>query len=911
MLFKDANHEITVRKCGCSSLTQEPRIDSIEQAELLVEELRLNEERFRDFAESGSDWFFELDSELRFSFVSDQVKQVTGVAPDSVLGKSINDFSINNRLASESHLFSDNSARMLAREDWKDFTFTFVRDDGEHRRLTTSAKAFTDKNGDFAGYRGIGRDVTDQVKKENRLQSLAQIVEETINEIHVWDATTFRLLDANKSARENLGYTIDEMKHRLPKDFVQGINNESVKDLLGPLLDGSVDRQIIETAQIRKDGSTYPVRTQLQYMPLQTPPVFVAMAQDVSKLSQAENEAKQFAQIVETSLNEIYIFDAKTLKFIHVNFGTRHNMGYSYEEFCNMTPVDIKPEMTTGQFNRIVEPLRNGKEQRLVFETVHQRKDGSTYPVEVQLQLVQLATGSVFVAIIQDITERQYQTEALKLRDRAIAEVETGILITDAGQLDNPIIYANKAMERMTGYSMEEMLGRNPRFLQGDDRDQPGLKRIRAGIRDAVPVRETLNNYSKDGSRSIVEVTISPVRDEKGNVSHFIGAQSDLTEKFHTEERLRQSQKMEAIGQLTGGVAHDFNNLLTVVLGNCELLADRVRGDDFALDLLSEAIGATEAGASLTKQLLSFARQSPLQPQVLDLNDLVEGLSEMLVRSLGETVTLSKKLASDLGKTLADPGQTKSALLNLALNARDAMPDGGCLTIETKNIGIHDAEIIQSYGIEPGQYVRLTVSDNGMGMSVDTRSKAIDPFFTTKEQGKGTGLGLSMVHGFAKQSGGHLDIYSEFGHGTSVSLFLPVADTGKTECATSDEDGNADIGGRQTVLVVEDDARVRRITVARLEQLAYQVVETESGQEALDVLAERQDIDVVFTDMIMPGGMTGAELLVQVKALYPQIKQIITSGYAEDGAIPNGKTPFLRKPYSLTEMSKVFRELLG
>ncbi|EEB86073.1 sensor histidine kinase [Roseobacter sp. GAI101] len=751
--------------------------------------MRLNEKRLRDFAEAGSDWLFEFDRELRFSFVSGQLRQVIGIAPEYLLGRSFDDFTKRNRLASEAHLFRENKAKMMAHENWKDFTFTFVRDDGEHRKVRTSGKAFNDENGEFAGYRGNGRDITDQVNMESRLKSLIQIVE--------------------------------------------------------------------------------------------------------------------------TSLNEIYMFEADTLKFIHVNFGSRKNMGYSYAEFLELTPIDIKPDMTLDAFNRIVEPLRNGIEQRLIFETVHQRKDGSTYPVEVHLQLVHSGEGLAFVAVIQDITVLHNQTEALSLRDLAIAEVDTGILITDAREDDNPIVYANKAMEQMTGYTMQEMLGQNPRFLQGDDRDQPGLERIRSAIRNSVPARETLRNYRKDGSQLTVEVSISPVRDEKGNVSHFIGAQSDVTDKLHTEERLRQSQKMEAIGQLTGGIAHDFNNLLTVILGNCELLFDRVRGDKYAENLLTEAIGATETGASLTKQLLSFARQSPLQPKVLNLNNLVEDLSDMLIRSLGETIEITKKLASDLGNTLADPSQTKSALLNLVINARDAMPEGGRLTIETKNMVFAEAEATRSYGIEPGKYVRLTVSDNGVGMPANIKSRVMEPFFTTKVQDKGTGLGLSMVHGFAKQSGGHLDICSELGHGTSVNLYLPMTDASEDECAITNDERNTDIGGNRTVLVVEDDARVRKIAVARLEKLAYQVVEAESGQQALDILAKRNDIDVVFTDMIMPSGMTGAELLVQVQDLYPQIMQLITSGYAEDGGIPNAGTLWLRKPYSLAEMSKVFRQLLA
>ncbi len=884
-------------------------VSRTDSTELLLEELRRREERLRDFAEAGTDWFFEFDSELRFSYVSESIRNAIGVAPKDLIGRTRAAFFERNLLASESDLFDENLATMMAHKDWKDLTFTFIKDDGEHRILRTSGKAIFDRNGVFAGYRGVGNDVTDQITTQNRMQSLAQIVEDSLNEIYIADAATYRVLDSNKAAQQGLGYTSAELSELFPWDFVQGLSRENIEDLLDPLRDGTTDRQVFEIAHVRKDGSTYPVRTQLQFMQTQGPPVFVALVQDISNVAEAEAQSRQFAQIVENSLNEIYVFDAESLRFTQMNYGARKNIGYAEQEFRNLTPVDIKPEFTLSQFETLIEPLREGREQRLSFESLHQRKDGSTYPIEVSLQLVQSAAGSVFVAFIQDITERQKQSEALKLRDRAIAEVNTGVLITDARQHDNPIVYANKAMERITGYLEEEMLGRNPRFLQSEDTEQPAIERIRSAIEDAVPVHETLLNCSKDGSQYYSEIMISPILDDDGKVSHFISVQSDVTEKLRNEERLRQSQKMEAIGQLTGGIAHDFNNLLTVVLANSELLANRIRDDDFADRLVTDVIAAAESGASLTGQLLSFARQMPLQPKVLDLNNLVREMSGMLSRALSETIEIQTKLAADLGLTLADPGQTQSALLNLAINARDAMPKGGRLTLETSNAVFDDATNAEGYQIEPGEYVLLTISDNGVGMSAELKARVMEPFFTTKELGKGTGLGLSMVHGFANQSGGHLDIYSEPGHGTSVELYLPVAKSHVAEHANEVDETDDHLISSQTVLVVEDDARVRNVTVTRLEELGYRVIEAVDGRQALEVLANSSDIDIVFTDMVMPGGMTGAALLAQVREKYPRIKRMITSGYAEDGAIPNDGTPWLRKPYSLGEMSSVLRDL--
>jgi len=378
-----------------------------------------------------------------------------------------------------------------------------------------------------------------------------------------------------------------------------------------------------------------------------------------------------------------------------------------------------------------------------------------------------------------------------------------------------------------------------------------------------------------------------------------------------TQSELAASQRIEAIGQLTGGIAHDFNNLLTVVIGNNELLENRLGDDEFSRELLADATSAAESGTKLVSQLLSFARQQPLAPQTIDLNAFVDSLSGMLTRTLGEHIKLVINLAENAAHTFADLAQIQSALLNLAVNARDAMPDGGDLTIETSAVNLDDKMAQERGDITPGRYVRLSISDTGTGMPPDIQSRVFEPFFTTKATGKGTGLGLSMVHGFAKQSGGHLEISSELGHGTCVSLYLPDA--------TAFEEGTADAGQAaipvekrgETILVVEDDPRVRKTTINRVESLGYAVVQADSGQQALDILAETNDIDLVFTDMVMPGGMSGADLILEVQKLHPHIKCIITSGYAEPGSIPKDGTLWLHKPYKFQELSDVLRQRLN
>ena len=468
------------------------------------------------------------------------------------------------------------------------------------------------------------------------------------------------------------------------------------------------------------------------------------------------------------------------------------------------------------------------------------------------------------------------------------------------------------AAERLFGYSAMEVIGRNVKLLMPapyrEEHDGYLAHHKTTGEKKIIGIGRDVEAQRKDGSTFPIHLAVNDM------VVHgrrmFTGVVHDLSELRQRDAILRQSQKMEAIGQLTGGIAHDFNNLLSVVIGNNELLAARLDSDERAGKLLTASTAAALRGAQLTSQLLSFARQQPLDAKVIDLNELVLGMQDMLQRTLGETIEISTKLEPDLGKTLADPTQVHNAVLNLAINARDAMPDGGALTIETANVDLDIESAMARADAEPGQYVRLSVNDTGTGIPPQVLARVFEPFFTTKEKGKGTGLGLSMVHGFAKQSGGHLDIYSEIGHGTAISLYLPDANGVEVESSPDQVTSLIKKGGGELVLVVEDDAGVRDVTVARLEHLGYRIVEAENGQAALDILAAEPAIDLILTDMVMPGGMTGSDLIAEVRERYPKMKVVFTSGYAEGGQLPTGGAPWLRKPYNLDELARTLRQLL-
>jgi signal transduction histidine kinase/CheY-like chemotaxis protein len=391
---------------------------------------------------------------------------------------------------------------------------------------------------------------------------------------------------------------------------------------------------------------------------------------------------------------------------------------------------------------------------------------------------------------------------------------------------------------------------------------------------------------------------------------------SEVEQRHAAQSQVRQLQKMEAVGQLTGGIAHDFNNMLAIVIGSLDIARRRLRGGEHPrlAEAIDNANEGAERAATLTARLLAFSRQQPLEPKVLDTNKLVGGMSEMLRRTLGERVQVETVLAGGLWRVHADPAQIESALVNLAVNARDAMPDGGRLTIETANAELDDRYARLHEEVVAGQYVLLSVTDSGIGMTGDVMERVFEPFYTTKGVGRGTGLGLSQVFGFVKQSGGHVKIYSEPGDGTTVKIYLPRF-TGAEEAAEKQKSSGAIPGGRtdEIILVVEDEAKVRHMSVDALRELGYTVVQASDGHQALEQLAVQARIDLLFTDIMMPG-MTGRQLADRATALMPSLKILYTTGYTRNAIVHNGivdyGVSFLAKPFSIEALARKIRDVL-
>lgn len=510
------------------------------------------------------------------------------------------------------------------------------------------------------------------------------------------------------------------------------------------------------------------------------------------------------------------------------------------------------------------------------------------------------------------------QAQTARLRGILESAVTAIITIDERGIIES----VNPATERLFGYGAEELVGRNVNVLMPEpyrsEHDRYISSYIATGDKKIIGIGREVSGRRKDGT--VFPLNLSVGEFEADGKRYFTGIIHDISDQRHIEDALReserrlaQSQKMEAVGQLTGGIAHDFNNLLLVISGNLELLEPRLISEE-TRSLLKEAQDAAALGSKLTDQLLSFARRRHLDAQVIQLNDLVVSIADMLRRTLGQHITLSTSLAADAWPTRADPDQFQSAIVNMAVNARDAMPKGGKLVIETHNTLLEPDDLDQQ-DLRPGEYVRLTISDTGEGMLPEVRDRVFEPFFTTKEKARGTGLGLAMVYGFVKQSGGHVTVYSEPGHGTTFNLYFPRSATSAAKGPA--EAGAADTVARagETILVVEDDSRVRLLTIKRLKLIGYNVLKASDGPAALEVLARGAPVDLVFTDLIMPGGLSGRDVALRAREMRPGIKVLLTSGYAEElvrgDELQRENLKVLRKPYQQADLIAALREVLG
>jgi two-component system, cell cycle sensor histidine kinase and response regulator CckA len=499
---------------------------------------------------------------------------------------------------------------------------------------------------------------------------------------------------------------------------------------------------------------------------------------------------------------------------------------------------------------------------------------------------------------------------SLNLQTAVMEAAANAILITDSA---GAIVWVNRAFAELTGYSREEVIGKNPRILKSFEHDHIFYEQLWSTIQSGKVWRGEIRNRKKDGSLYTEEMTITPVL-SGGRISYYIDIKQDITEKKKLEAQYRQAQKMEAVGRLAGGIAHDFNNILGVILGFSELSLAKLEAGHPVAKHLAQIKVATERAARLTKQLLAFSRQQVSYPRVVDLNPVVEQLGDMLQRVVGDDIAIRLKLSRPLGNLRADVGQLEQVLMNLIVNARDAISDTGEITIETRDVELDHSYQRQHEPVVPGNYVMLSVSDSGCGMTEETKSRIFEPFFTTKEPGKGTGLGLSTVYGIVKQNAGYIWVYSEPQKGTTFKLYFPRVNEA-AEKVSRPVPINQSVGAGQTILLAEDDDGLREFIATILEEANYLVLQARSAQTAVELMKNNNGaVHLLLSDIVMPN-TSGVKLVETLRAEIPNLKVILMSGYAADMLSRYAPNPqnaaFIEKPFSRNTLLLKVAEVLA
>jgi len=642
---------------------------------------------------------------------------------------------------------------------------------------------------------------------------------------------------------------------------------------------------------------------------------FVLVLHDATNLTQAKHsqeyikpDTAQAIRLLDATRDGLFIFEDETLLFAYVNQGAIQQTGYSREELLRMTPLDLKPNFDHMTFRSLLEPLTLGLVPIVSFETLHQHKDGHLIPVEINLQCV-LLTGAPprFIAVVRDITERK-QAEALLVaeRNRLRQLLDSLYGFVAVLSLDAVIEDVNEAPLTLMGLTRDKVIGKC--FWDIGWTKSEELRAIQTAIRSAGKgelVRADFTTCFPNVGDRIVDTVFSPMRNMDGHVINIVAFGVDITDRKSVEERLRHTSKLEAIGKLTGGIAHDFNNLLTVINGYSETILNTTSHENPLYRPMFEVNRAGKRAAALTQQLLAFSRQQVVRPYRLQLNHVITGLVTMLQRLIGEHIHLVTALDPDLDLITADPTQIEQVIVNLVVNARDAMPAGGMLTIETTN----------TQSVSNGPSVRLSVWDTGIGMDDNMLSHIFEPFYTSKPPGHGTGLGLAVVYGIVTQNGGRIRVESQPNQGSTFIMKFPstpVEDTEKSEPQAPQPAQN--LHGQETILLVDDDDAVRRYLTQALSSYDYHILEAASPNEALQQANQHlRKINLLITDMVMPG-MNGQQLVTQILSQNSAIKVLGISGYTDTGKPlhDQGQHPmhFLEKPFKPNDFAHMVRHIL-
>ncbi|OGP78661.1 MAG: hypothetical protein A2Z40_03335 [Deltaproteobacteria bacterium RBG_19FT_COMBO_60_16] len=796
--------------------------------------------------------------------------------------------------------------------------YRITHKNGDIRWVSDRRQIMYDETGSFDYVDGLLLDITERKESDRRLAEseyrFRTIADTAVNGIITADSRG-NINFFNRAAERQFGYASVEVGGKNVTMLIPERFRNAHKAGLERFLETGETRIIgrtVELNALRKDGTEFPIELSLGTWGSPEAPSFSATIRDITERRASERSLKEseekFRVIFEGSKDGILLADVENKRFVTGNQAICKMLQYSLEEIRQLAITDIHPEEALP---RILDEFERA--ERLEIETGRdipvKRRDGSVFFANIKPSPIVISGKRYLIGNFRDVTESRKAEQALTRLGLAVDQAAEAVVVTDT---EGNIEYVNPSFERITGYSQEEAIGRNMRILKSGMQDETIYQEMWATISHGEVWKGRFVNRKKDGTLYDEESTISPVRDASGKIVNFVAGKRDVTREVVLQNQVQNAQRMEAVGTLAGGIAHDFNNALTGIFGFGELLRNRMAGDEEVLHDLNEILRCAERASTLTRQLLTYARRQTIEPVNLSLNKVITDLCKLASKVVGEHIEIRTFLAKDLPTIRADVGQIEQVVMNLVLNARDAMPGGGQLLIETELVHL-DAEYVRYHPyMKVGPFVVLKISDTGIGMDQKTQERVFEPFFTTKGPDKGTGLGLAMVYGIVKQHGGFIHLYSEPGKGTTFKIYLtPVEEA--PDVLESHKPSEIR-GGTETILLTEDDESVRMLAERTLAELGYTVLSARNGEDAVEIFSKnREKVSLALLDLVMPlkGGKEAYEEMHQLK---PELKVIFMSGYTANAVhesfvlIPG--VPFLAKPFGPTILARKLREVL-
>ncbi len=879
--------------------------------------LLASEEKFRTIVENSHAGVAIIDSDFHLIYVNRQFAMICGYNKKELIGVDFRKFLSKGSMK----LVTDRyRKRQQGKRVPKAYELNIQKKDGRMRRVELRASVIHNFRGSTITIAQI-LDITEQKELENKLiheRDLLHALMDNIPDTIYFKDRESKFTLINKAHAHLLGLdSADEAIGKRDADFFE--RKKAIKFLRD-------ERRILETGDplINEfEEVTYPDGSK-RWISMTKVPIFdkqkrvsglVGISRDITEQIMMEKALRDselmFRNVIEQSNDAIYLLQDSKFKLINRRF--TEIFQYTLKD-TTAPDFDFMKLVAPESMNYIKNRLKKVSDftrKDLLYEFTALSRDGRRVECEVSVSYIDYLGKSATLGIIRDITERKRAEAQIVQLAQLIEQSSESIVLTD---LAGDILYVNAAFCEITGYLMDEVIGKNPRILKSGEHDKKFYEELWASITEGKTWHGTFVNRKKDGTVYYESATIFPVRDLSGKIINFAAVKRDITQERELEEQFRQAQKMEAIGQLAGGVAHDFNNLLTIIRGYSELALDQMHTNDPLLKNVEQIDMAAQRAEALTRQLLAFSRRQILKPDVINLNTTVRNMEKMLRRLIGENISLHSQLDPELKNIRIDEGQIEQVIMNLVINARDAMPAGGRITLETQNTVLNDSYVSEHEATRKGEYVMIAVSDTGIGMSKEIRDRVFEPFFTTKEKGKGTGLGLSTVYGIIKQSNGNIWLYSEPDKGTTFKIYLPVFEKEiKTGDFRSRTEGS--LSGNETILLVEDEENLRKMAVDSLQHYGYTVLTAENGKRALDLCRGYEGaIDLLLTDVVMPE-INGRELSEEFIKLYPHATVVFTSGYTDDAIVRHGMlengVEFIQKPFTPVKLLRKLRSLLN